>query len=228
MPALPETVQQKLKALPTNPGCYIYKDAAGEVLYVGKALNLRNRVRSYFQQSTAHTLKVRRMVARIADMDLVVTDSELEALILECNLIKQLKPYYNVRLRDDKQYPYLVLTLTEPFPRLLFTRRVRKGDGNKYFGPYTNSRAVWDSLRLIYKLFPLVTCRKSWNNTPQQRPCLYHHMGLCPHAPCAGLANVEQYAQAVADVSLFLEGKQDVLLRKLRDGCATKFRQSIR
>ena len=134
MAAVPVSVQQKLKALPTQPGCYVYKDELGEVLYVGKALNLRNRVRSYFQKSTAHTLKVRRMIARIADLELVVTDSELEALILECNLIKELKPYYNVRLRDDKQYPYLVLTLSEPFPRLLFTRRVHKGDGNRYSG----------------------------------------------------------------------------------------------
>jgi excinuclease ABC subunit C len=217
MAVLPDKVQQKLKALPTKPGCYIYKAADGEVLYVGKALNLRNRVRSYFQKSTTHTVKVRRMVARIADLDLVVTDSELEALILECNLIKELKPYYNVRLRDDKQYPYLVLTLSEPYPRLLFTRRVHKGDGNRYFGPYTNSRAVWDSLRLIYKLFPLVTCRKKWDNTVQQRPCLYHHMGRCPHAPCAGLANQEQYRQAADDVALFLEGRQDLLVRKLRD-----------
>jgi excinuclease ABC subunit C len=188
----------------------------GEVLYVGKALNLRNRVRSYFQKNGSHTPKVRRMVERIADLELVQTDSELEALILECNLIKQLKPHYNVVLRDDKHYPYLVLTMAEPFPRLLMTRRVHKNDGNRYFGPYTSSRAVWDSLRLIYKLFPLVTCRKKWNNTPVQRPCLYHHMGRCPHAPCAGLGNAEQYREAAADVALFLEGKQEALLKKLK------------
>jgi excinuclease ABC subunit C len=220
MGELPERVREKLKALPVKPGCYIYKAADGEVLYVGKALVLRNRVRSYFQKSVAHTIKTRRMVARIADIELIVTDSELEALILECNLIKELKPYYNVRLRDDKQYPYLVLTLSEPFPRLLFTRRVLKNDGNKYFGPYTNSRAVWDSLRLIYKLFPLVTCRKRWTNAREQRPCLYYHMGRCPHAPCAGLANQEQYRQAADDVALFLEGRQEVLVNKLRDGMA--------
>ncbi len=214
--ARPQIVDEKLRALPTKPGCYIYKDENGDILYVGKAVNLRNRVRSYFQKAGALTVKIRKMVSRIADLDIVITDSELEALILECNLIKQHQPYYNVRLRDDKHYPYLLLTMAEPFPRLVVTRRVHRGDGNRYFGPYTSSRAVWDSLRLIYKLFPLVTCRKRWNNTVQQRPCLYHHMGRCPHAPCAGLANPEQYRQSASDVALFLEGKQEVLLRKMK------------
>jgi excinuclease ABC subunit C len=161
-------------------------------------------------------MKTRALVDRIVDFDLIITDSELEALILECNLIKEHRPYYNVRLRDDKHYPYLVLTLCEPFPRLLVTRRVVKGDGNKYFGPFTNSRAVWDSLRLIYRLFPLVTCRKKWTNKVEQRPCLYHHMGRCPQAPCAGLADKSAYMQAAEDVSLFLDGKQDILLRKMK------------
>jgi excinuclease ABC subunit C len=210
------TLQEKLKSLPTQPGCYIYKDETGAVIYVGKALNLRNRVRSYFQKPTGLTMKTRALVERIVDFDLIITDSELEALILECNLIKQHRPYYNVRLRDDKHYPYLVLTLCEPFPRLLVTRRVVKGDGNKYFGPFTNSRAVWDSLRLIYRLFPLVTCRKKWTNKVEQRPCLYHHMGRCPQAPCAGLADAAVYRRAVDDVALFLEGKQELLLRKMK------------
>jgi excinuclease ABC subunit C len=186
------------------------------VIYVGKARNLKNRVRSYFQKSTGLSTKTRRLVDRIADLDLIITDSELEALILECNLIKEHKPYYNVRLRDDKHYPYLVLTLKESFPRLLVTRRVIKGDGNRYFGPFTNSRAVWDSLRLIYRLFPLVTCRKSWTNKVEQRPCLYYHMGRCPHAPCAGLAKPDLYRQSADDVALFLDGKQELLLKKMR------------
>jgi excinuclease ABC subunit C len=210
------TLQEKLKSLPTGPGCYIYKDDAGAVIYVGKARNLRNRVRSYFQKSTNLPMKTRRLVEKVADLDLIITDSELEALILECNLIKEHRPYYNVRLRDDKHYPYLVLTLKEMFPRLLVTRRVHKGDGNRYFGPFTNSRAVWDSLRLIYRLFPLVTCRKIWTNKREQRPCLYHHMGRCPHAPCAGLADIAAYRQVSEDVAMFLEGRQDVLLRKMR------------
>ncbi len=213
--AVSPTLDEKLKSLPTSPGCYLYKDAAGEIIYVGKAVNLRNRVRSYFQKSANHTAKTRKLVSRIADLDIVVVDSELEALVLECNLIKQHRPHYNVRLRDDKHYPYLVLTMNEPFPRLLVTRKV-KTDGSKYFGPFTNSRAVWDSLRLIYRLFPLVTCRKSWDNTPVQRPCLYHQMGRCPHAPCAGLADKDEYRRMVDDVALFLDGKQDKLVKQMK------------
>ena len=213
--AVSPTLDEKLKSLPTSPGCYLYKDAAGEIIYVGKAVNLRNRVRSYFQKGAQHTAKTRKLVSRIADMDIVVVDSELEALVLECNLIKQHQPHYNVRMRDDKHYPYLVLTMKEPFPRLLITRKI-KTDGSKYFGPFTNSRAVWDSLRLIYRLFPLVTCRKSWDNTPVQRPCLYHQMGRCPHAPCAGLGDKDEYRRMVDDVALFLDGKQDKLVKQLK------------
>ncbi|MCW3059228.1 MAG: Excinuclease subunit [Capsulimonas sp.] len=209
------SLEEKLKGLPTQPGCYLYKDAAGEIIYVGKAINLRNRVRSYFQKSAKHSPKTRKLISRTVDLDYVVVDSELEALILECNLIKEHRPHYNIRLRDDKQYPYLILTTNEPFPRLLVTRRVKK-DGAKYFGPFTNSRAVWDSLRLIYRLFPLVTCRKRWDNKPVQRPCLYHHMGRCPHAPCAGLGNAEEYRKMVDDVALFLDGKQEKLVQQLR------------
>ena len=213
--AVSPTLEEKLKSLPTSPGCYLYKDAAGEIIYVGKAINLRNRVRSYFQKGAQHTAKTRKLVSRIADMDIVVVDSELEALVLECNLIKQHRPHYNVRMRDDKHYPYLVLTMNEPFPRLLVTRKI-KTDGSKYFGPFTNSRAVWDSLRLIYRLFPLVTCRKSWDNTPVQRPCLYHQMGRCPHAPCAGLGDKDEYRRMVDDVALFLDGKQDKLVKQIK------------
>ncbi|MGO8673937.1 MAG: excinuclease ABC subunit UvrC [Capsulimonadaceae bacterium] len=208
-------LEEKLASLPTEPGCYLFKDDAGVILYVGKAVNLRNRVRSYFQKGTGHSLKTRKLISRTVDMDVIVVDSELEALILECNLIKQHRPQYNVRLRDDKQYPYLVLTLTEPFPRLLVTRKV-KTDGNRYWGPFTNSGAVWESLRLIYRLFPLVTCRKRWDNTPVQRPCLYYHMSLCPQAPCAGMADAAEYGATVDDVALFLDGKQEKLTRQLR------------
>lgn len=208
-------LQEKLDHLPTSPGCYLYKDAAGEIIYVGKAVNLRSRVRSYFQPGAKHTAKTRKLVSQIEDMDYLVLGSELEALLTECNLIKQHRPKYNIRLRDDKHYPYLVLTLAEPFPRLLVTRRVKQ-DGSKYFGPFTNSRAVWESLRLIYRLFPLVTCRKRWDNKPEQRPCLYHHMGRCPHAPCAGLGDQADYRRMVDDVALFLDGKQDKLVKQMR------------
>ena len=213
--AVSPTLAEKLQSLPTSPGCYLYKDSAGEIIYVGKAINLRSRVRSYFQKSANHTAKTRKLVSRIVDLDIIMVDSELEALVLECNLIKQHRPHYNVRLRDDKHYPYLMLTMNEPFPRLLVTRKVKQ-DGGRYFGPFTNSRAVWDSLRLLYRLFPLVTCRKSWDNTPVQRPCLYHQMGRCPHAPCAGLGNKDEYRKMVEDVALFLDGKQDKLVKQLK------------
>ncbi len=211
------TLQQKLANLPTNSGCYIYKAADGTIIYVGKAINLRNRVRSYFQKSANHSPKTKRLVANITDMEWIVTDTELEALILECNLIKKHRPKYNIRLRDDKHYPYLQLTTNEPFPRLLITRRVKQGDGNKYFGPFTNSHAVYESMNLVYKLFPLVTCRKAWNNTEKQKPCLYHHMGRCPEAPCASMADKERYWNGVRDTELFLSGRQDKLLKDLEN-----------
>lgn len=212
---LVSTLTEKLANLPTNPGCYIYKDKDGMIIYIGKAVVLKNRVRSYFQKSANHSPKTRRLVENIADMEWIVTDSELEALILECNLIKKHKPKYNIRLRDDKHYPYLQLTTSEPFPRLLITRRVKQGDGNKYFGPYTNSHAVYSSMDLIYKLFPLVTCRKQWTNKEKEKPCLYHHMGRCPEAPCAGLADKERYWQGVKDTELFLSGRQDKLIKEI-------------
>lgn len=209
------TLADKLATLPVNPGCYLYKDAAGTIIYVGKAINLKNRVRTYFQKSANHSPKTKRLVANIVDMEWIVTDTELEALVLECNLIKRHRPKYNIRLRDDKHYPYLQLTMAEPFPRLLVTRRVKSGDGNKYYGPYTSGNAVWQSLDLIYKIFPLVTCRKAWTNTEHERPCLYHHMGRCPEAPCASLADKERYMQGVKDVDMFLSGRQDKLIKDL-------------
>jgi len=209
------TLAGKLENLPTKPGCYIYKDDTGTIIYVGKAINLRNRVRSYFQKSAGHSPKTRRLVENIVDMEWIVTDTELEALILECNLIKKHRPKYNIRLRDDKHYPYLQLTTSEPFPRLLITRRVKQGDGNRYFGPFTNSHAVYGTMDLVYKLFPLVTCRKYWTNTENQRPCLYYHMGRCPEAPCANLADKERYAQGVRDAELFLSGRQEKLMKDL-------------
>ncbi|MBC8137505.1 MAG: excinuclease ABC subunit UvrC [Fibrella sp.] len=209
------TLTDKLATLPTNPGCYIYKDTTGTIIYVGKAINLKNRVRSYFQKSANHSPKTRRLVQNITDMEWIVTDTELEALVLECNLIKRHRPKYNIRLRDDKHYPYLQLTMSEPFPRLLVTRRVKTGDGNKYFGPYTSGHAVWQSMDLIYKIFPLVTCRKAWKNTEHERPCLYHHMGRCPEAPCASLADKERYWQGVKDVEMFLSGRQDKLIKDM-------------
>lgn len=212
----PLTLDEKLKTLPTNPGCYLYKDKDGQIIYVGKAINLRNRVRSYFQKSANHTPKTKKLVANIVDMEWILTDTELEALVLECNLIKKHQPKYNIRLRDDKQYPYLMLTTSEPFPRVLITRRVKQGDGNKYFGPYTHGAAVRESVDLIYRVFPLVTCKKEWTNKAEQKPCLYHHMGRCPEAPCAGMADKERYGQTVKDVEIFLQGRQESLAKTLQ------------
>jgi excinuclease ABC subunit C len=207
-------VEAKLATLPTKPGCYLYKDSNGTILYVGKAINLRNRVRSYFQKSANLTPKVRRLVSHIHDLETIITDSELEALVLECSLIKKHQPHYNVRLRDDKQYPYLCLTTSEPFPRLLLVRRVRQ-DNNRYFGPYTGSRAVYATMELINRLFPLISCGKSFDGRPVQKPCLYYHLGQCL-APCAGLAEKAEYQAAVKDVITFLEGKEEQILKKLR------------
>ncbi len=211
---IPAALTEKLSSLPTKPGCYLHKDAAGRVLYVGKAINLRNRVRSYFQKGANHSIKTRRMVREVCDLEIIVTESELEALVLECNLIKKHRPQYNVRLRDDKHYPYLCVTTSEPFPRLLLTRRVRS-DGNKYFGPYSGSRSVYATMELVNRIFPLVSCGKPFDGRPVQKPCLYFHLGQCL-APCAGKANKKDYSDSVKDVIAFLEGKQDKLLKQLR------------
>lgn len=192
-------IEEKLKTLPESPGVYIMKDAAGKIIYVGKAIILKNRVRQYFQKNKNHSPKVRAMVAKIVDFETIVTASEVEALILECNLIKKHRPRYNICLKDDKSYPYLKLTLAEKFPRVFVTRRIEK-DGSKYFGPYTNSFAVKESLELLRKLFPLRTCK----NFPA-RPCLEFHIGRCL-APCVNKISAENYSYLVKAVEKFLEG----------------------
>ena len=176
---IPEVVREKLKLLPDNPGVYIMKDAAGKIIYVGKAVVLKNRVRQYFQSQRNHTPKVRAMVAKVADFEFIMTASEVEALILECNLIKKHRPRYNISLKDDKSYPYVKVTLQDDFPRVFLTHHIRK-DGARYFGPYTNVTAVHESLKLLRRLFPLRNCK-----TLQDRPCLEYHIKRCL-APCAG------------------------------------------
>ncbi|MGQ9487668.1 MAG: excinuclease ABC subunit UvrC [Armatimonadota bacterium] len=208
-----DALNEKLQALPTLPGVYIFKDAQGNVLYVGKAVVLRSRVRSYFHKSAENSLKTRRLVQKIADLEWIVTDTELEALVLECNLIKRYRPPYNIRLRDDKQYPFLCLTTADPFPRLLLARRA-KDDGNRYFGPYSGSRPVYQTIHLLNRLFPLVTCGEAFTGEPVRKPCLYYHMGKCP-APCAGLADKERYRETVREVEMFLSGKHEKLLKSL-------------
>jgi excinuclease ABC subunit C len=211
-----ELLKQKLKSLPDKPGCYIMKDEHGEVIYVGKAVSLRNRVRSYFQKGQSRTPKIERLVGRIADIDIIVTESELEALILECNLIKQYRPYFNVRLRDDKQYPYIVITMAEEFPRPMIVRRVKR-DGNRYFGPYTDSGAVHQTLAFIRQAFRLRSCSLNFTGHEGIRPCLYYHINQCL-APCdASLCSKEEYRAVAEEVCMFLEGKADSLLKRLRE-----------
>lgn len=210
---LPETVAEKLKSLPSTPGCYIYRNEKRDVLYVGKAINLKNRVRSYFQESTRHGLRIARLVSKVRDIEWIVVDSEVEALVLECNLIKEHRPPFNVRLRDDKSYPYITIT-KENFPRVLFTRRPRK-DGGKYYGPYTSAFSVRDTLQLLHKVFPLIPCGKSWSGQKVQSPCLYYHLGRCL-GPCAGLSNKEDYKAVVARVDRFLQGKEESIVDDLK------------
>jgi excinuclease ABC subunit C len=204
---------EKLKSVPNKPGCYIFKDDKGTILYVGKAVSLRSRVRSYFQASAKHGLRIARLVSKTEDMEWILVDSEVEALVLECNLIKKHRPPYNVRLRDDKSYPYVVIT-NEPFPRVMFTRKLRK-DGGRYFGPFTSAWAVRDTLRTLHKIYPLIPCGKSWDNKPRQRPCLYYHLGQCL-GPCAGLSDKNQYDEIISQVSDFLGGKHDARIAEMR------------
>lgn len=195
-----DIVREKLKLLPENPGVYIMKDAAGKIIYVGKAVVLKNRVRQYFQSSRNHTPKVRAMVAKVADFEFIMTASEVEALILECNLIKKHRPRYNISLKDDKSYPYVKVTLQDDFPRVFLTHRILK-DGARYFGPYTNVTAVHESLKLLRRLFPLRNCK-----TLQDRPCLEYHIKRCL-APCAGKISKEEYDGMIRSVLMFLEGR---------------------
>jgi len=210
---LTEVVQEKLAHLPAKPGCYIYRDDHENVLYVGKAVSLRSRVRSYFLPSTRHGIRIARLVGKIRDIETIVVDSEIEALVLECNLIKKYRPPFNVRLRDDKSYPFITITI-ERFPRVLFTRKLRR-DKSKYFGPYTSAFQVRDTLQLLHKVFPLIPCGKSWSGEFQQRPCLYFHLGRCL-GPCAGLSDPEEYKAVIDKVERFLNGREESLLNDLR------------
>ena len=210
---------------------------AGEVIYVGKAVNLRNRVRSYFQKSQAHPIKLQVLVENIADLEYIVTDSEVEALILENNLIKKHGPRYNVRLKDDKTYPYIKVTVQETFPRVLMVRK-RLDDGARYFGPYTDVAVVKKTLSFLRTLFPLRTCNKAIEEGGQDRPCLNYHIGRCL-GPCAGLVSKEKYGEMIQEVLLFLEGRIDRLIPdltskmqeaadKLEYEKAARFRNQIR
>ena len=207
------SLQEQLDRLPTQPGVYQMIDADGAVLYVGKAIDLRSRVRSYFQPGRAHDSRIDALVERVAGLRTIIVTTEAEALLLEANLIKQHKPPFNVRLKDDKKYPYLKVTLNEPFPRVIFTRKI-VDDGSRYYGPYTNAAVLRDSINLIRRVFPLRTCRLDDIGVRLHRPCLQYHIKRCM-APCAGLQTQAEYAAIVADVVLFLEGRQGVLVERL-------------
>ncbi|HPZ43600.1 MAG TPA: excinuclease ABC subunit UvrC [Bacillota bacterium] len=205
-------LEEKLKHIPAKPGVYLYRDSAGKILYVGKAVSLKNRVRSYFQPGAQLPPKTRVLVDKVADLDYIVTDSEVEALILEQNLIKEHRPRYNVLLKDDKSYPYLKVTLGDDYPRVMITRRHVK-DGSRYFGPYTRVGAVNETLRLLKKLFPFRSCRKK-EPEKRERPCLNYHIQRCL-GPCCGLVDREKYRAMIREVCLFLEGRQEDLVRQL-------------
>ena len=185
-------MEEELKKLPGSPGVYIMHDKYDEIIYVGKAINLKNRVRQYFQSSRNKTAKIEKMVSKIARFEYIITDSELEALVLECNLIKEHRPKYNTMLKDDKSYPYIRVTVDEEFPRVLFSRTMKK-DKSRYFGPYTSAGAVSDTIDLIHKLWKIRTCTRNLpKDIGKERPCLYYHIGQC-NAPCQGKIGKEDY-----------------------------------
>lgn len=207
--------QHQLKILPDKPGVYIMKNSLGEVIYVGKAKVLKNRVRQYFQNSKNHSEKVRAMVKNIAEFEYIVTDSEMEALILECNLIKKYSPRYNIALKDDKFYPFIKITTNEDFPRVYVTRNFAK-DGNRYFGPYTNGTAVYEVMGLIKKLFPLRTCKKAIvEGGEPTRACLNYHINLCK-APCAGYISKSEYWEMIDEIINILNGTDTSIIKKLK------------
>ena len=207
------SVHQQVQAFPSSPGVYLMRDTRGNILYVGKAAHLRDRVRSYFGTPAGLALKTRKLVTQVTEVEYIVTDSEAEALILECNLIKKHKPRYNVRLKDDKSYPYLKIDIHVPWPQVFITRRV-ENDGARYFGPYTDSGSVRQTLALVKKLFPYRSCNKVITGT-DPRPCLDYHIHRCL-GPCIGAVSKELYDGVIQQVIQFLEGKQELVARDLR------------
>jgi excinuclease ABC subunit C len=213
-----EQVTEKLKTLPTKPGVYQYFDARGKIIYVGKAVNLRNRVRSYFHASGDHSPKTQRLVTEIADLEWIVTDTELEALLLESNLIKRYKPHFNIRLKDDKRYPYIKIEWHTPYPKVLTVRKMVQ-DGARYYGPFTNAGAVYQTLDTLRRIFPYLTCdREITGKDP--RACLYYDIKLC-NGPCIGAVTQDEYRATLDRLCHFLEGKSDEVLidfeRKMTD-----------
>ena len=209
-------IQEELKKLPGKPGVYLMHDERDVIIYVGKAISLKNRVRQYFQSSRNKGAKIEQMVTHISRFEYIVTDSELEALVLECNLIKEHRPKYNTMLMDDKSYPFIKVTVNEPFPRVMLARQMKK-DKAKYFGPYTSAGAVKDTIELIRKLYHIRSCNRSLpKDIGKERPCLNYHIHQC-QAPCQGYISQEEYRKSIDEVVRFLNGHYDLVLKELEE-----------
>lgn len=207
-------IEEELKKLPAKPGVYLMHDEKDDIIYVGKAISLKNRVRQYFQSSRNKGAKIEQMVTHISRFEYIVTDSEIEALVLECNLIKEHRPKYNTMLMDDKSYPFIRVTVEEEFPRVMLARQMKK-DKSKYFGPYTSSTAVKDTIDLIQKIYHVRNCRRNLpRDIGKERPCLYYHIKQC-HAPCQGYISSEEYKKSIDEVLRFLGGNYDAVLNDL-------------
>lgn len=211
--SLSENLAGQLNTLPNKPGCYLMKDTTGKVIYVGKAINLRNRVRSYFHESAQHTPKTNQLVRKISEIEWIVVGSELEALILEMNLIKKHRPHYNIRLKDDKRYPYIKVHYAEQYPRVTVTRQMVK-DGSRYFGPYTSVWAVHQTLDVLRRIFPYLTCDREITGK-DERACLYYDIKLCT-APCIGAIDQHGYRLMIDDLCRFLEGRTDPIVSRMQ------------
>ncbi len=226
------TIKHKLKNLPLCPGVYLMKDADGQIIYVGKSKVLKNRVSQYFMQSKNHSPKTLAMVANVRDFDYMITDTEVEALVLECNLIKKYRPKYNILLKDDKQYPYIKITVQEEFPRMMMTRKVVR-DGAKYFGPYMSALMVKETLEVLRQIFKTRSCKKKLSKDFNKgRPCLYYHINQCS-APCCGNISQEEYREVFGQIIAVLEGKSSEILKQLKEKMqeaseALEFERAIR
>lgn len=211
-----ELIEEKLKKLPDCPGVYQMKDKSGKIIYIGKAKVLKNRVRQYFHSSAGHNLKTQLMVSHIADLDYIICDSEVEALVLESNLIKEYQPKYNILLKDDKHYPYIKLTMNEDYPRILYVRRI-ENDGAKYFGPYPAGFSVRETFDLLKNIFRIAHCKKQFpRDIGKERPCIYYAMGRCI-APCQGNVSSEEYKKLFHSIAAFMEGKDQEVIDELTD-----------
>jgi excinuclease ABC subunit C len=208
-----QNIKEELKKLPDSPGVYIMHDKADNIIYVGKAINLKRRVSSYFQ-TRPRSPKIEKMISLIDHFEYIMVESEMEAFVLECNLIKENRPKYNTMLMDDKTYPFVKITLFEKYPKIYLTRRHPK-DGAKYFGPYTNVTAVREILKMFRKLYGYRTCEKKLDGSKVERPCLYHQVGECP-GPCSGKVSEDEYKKGINEIIRFFEGDTAGVVKDLK------------